>query len=392
MKKLSLLIVAMLCVVGLNAQQSKSDKSVEFRPHWDLQLQGGASYTIGETSSFGELVSPAVYLSTNYRFHHAMGIRIGVGGWQGKGAIVVPAEAYRFNFLQLNADYKLDLSSLIGGYDHRRPVSVYALAGVAFGSGLNNKALTKDGADLATSYRSQFDLIDKSRIYAGGRFGLGLDFRVSDLVTLNLEGNANVLPDKFNYKKAENVDWQFNLLAGVSVSFGKKYQTSQAWVDEQATMKRIEEERIERERQAEEARVAEEAKKAEEARVAEAKKAEARRIAAVRAENISAHSENVFFAIGSSTIRKAEMEKIAKLAEWLKANADYTVDVVGYADKETGAPAGNLKLSERRAENVKKALVAAGVEESRIDSGYKGDTVQPFDKATENRVVICTLE
>jgi outer membrane protein OmpA-like peptidoglycan-associated protein len=86
------------------------------------------------------------------------------------------------------------------------------------------------------------------------------------------------------------------------------------------------------------------------------------------------------------------MEKIAKLAEWLKANADYTVDVVGYADKETGAPAGNLKLSERRAENVKKALVAAGVEESRIDRGYKGDTVQPFDKATENRVVICTLE
>jgi hypothetical protein len=48
MKKLSLLIVAMLCVVGLNAQQSMSDKSVEFRAHWDLQLQGGASYTIGE--------------------------------------------------------------------------------------------------------------------------------------------------------------------------------------------------------------------------------------------------------------------------------------------------------------------------------------------------------
>jgi len=86
------------------------------------------------------------------------------------------------------------------------------------------------------------------------------------------------------------------------------------------------------------------------------------------------------------------MEKIARLAEWLKANPDYQVDVVGYADKETGYAAGNLKLSERRAANVKKALIEKGVEETRIISDHKGDTEQPFEKNSENRVVICTLQ
>ena len=66
--------------------------------------------------------------------------------------------------------------------------------------------------------------------------------------------------------------------------------------------------------------------------------------------------------------------------------------LVGYADKETGTPNGNLGLSKRRAEAVKSMLVKAGVAESRIDSSFKGDTVQPFDKSTDNRVVICTLE
>ena len=36
-----------------------------------------------------------------------------------------------------------------------------------------------------------------------------------------MEANANILSDKFNSKKAENPDWQFNLLCGVSIRLGK---------------------------------------------------------------------------------------------------------------------------------------------------------------------------
>lgn len=398
MKKLALLIVALSCVVSLSAQQSKSDKSVEFRPHWDLQLQGGVGYTIGESSRLGDLISPALNLSTNYRFHHAMGVRIGIGGWQGKGVIVSPMQKYSFNFMQLSADYKLDLTSLIGGYNHKRPVAFYVLAGVGANYGFGNDEANAIAAGNP-AWSNQLEYLWDSKFFVAGRFGLGLDFRVGERVLINLEGNANVLSDHFNSKRAENADWQLNLLAGVSYSFGKKHQVSQAWLDEQAAIKRAEEERIERERIAEEKRVAEEKRIAEEKRVAEEKRiaeekeAEAKRLAAaVRAENVAAHSEDIFFTIGSHYIRKAEMEKIARLAEWLKANPDYQVDVVGYADKETGYAVGNLKLSERRAANVKKALIEKGVEETRIISDHKGDTEQPFEKNSENRVVICTLQ
>ena len=361
-KKFTLTLAALLVCVGLYAQQSKSDESVEFRPHWDLQLQGGVGQTIGETS-VSKLMSPAVVLSTNYRFHHAMGVRFGLGGWQGKGAVVgVVKENYAFNFLQLNADYKLDLSALIGGYNHKRPVSVYALAGVGFNYGFDNKQANAI-ADAAPAWADEMlpYLWDK-KFFVAGRLGLGVDFRVAERVSLSLEANTNILSDKFNSKRAENVDWQFNYLAGVSFSFGPKSQTSKVWLAEQEAMRLAEE-------------------------------AEAKRLAAaVRAKNVEENSENIFFTINSTYIRKSEQAKIARLAEWLKNNADYTVAVVGYADKETGTSTGNLNLSERRAQNVKKALVAAGVEESRIEIAYKGDTAQPFAKNSENRVVICTLE
>ena len=83
-KKLTLSVVAALAFVGVvSAQQSKTDESVEFRPHWNLQLQGGIASTIGESSSFGDMISPAIFVNAGFKFHHAWGLRLGLGGWQG---------------------------------------------------------------------------------------------------------------------------------------------------------------------------------------------------------------------------------------------------------------------------------------------------------------------
>ncbi|MEI3155459.1 MAG: hypothetical protein V8S95_10435 [Odoribacter sp.] len=56
-----------------------------------------------------------------------------------------------------------------------------------------------------------------------GRLGVGMDFRICNAVAFNLEGNADALSDHFNSKKAGNADWQYNILAGVSIRFGKGY-------------------------------------------------------------------------------------------------------------------------------------------------------------------------
>ena len=91
-------------------------------------------------------------------------------------------------------------------------------------------------------------------------------------------------------------------------------------------------------------------------------------------------------------IRKEEAAKLEELAKWLVENPDFSVAVVGYADQETGNSNVNMLLSKSRAANVKDVLMKNGVAEGRIVTDHKGDTVQPFEQAQQNRVVICTVE
>lgn len=393
---ISTLVATVLFAGVVGAHQSKTDKSVEFRPHWQLQLQGGAAYTLGE-ANFGNLVSPAAFLSAGYKFHPAWGVRVGVGGWQGKGCTVVANRIYKFDFVQGNADLMLDFSSLVGGFNHRRVCSVFAFAGLGVLGGIDNDeavALADAGEPLSYVWRD-------SKCFVAGRLGLGVDFRVGEWVNLNIEANSAFLSDRFNSKKAGNLDWQFNLLAGVSFRFGKNHRESAIYAAEQAAAEaaakaaaeKREAEKAEAERIAAEKAAAEKAlaeKRAAEKAAAE--QALAAKAAAERAAAIEEHSENIFFRIGSAVIRKTEMKKLDALVEWMKSNADYRVEVVGYADKETGSAAVNKRLSAVRAGNVRNYLVKAGIGAERIAIDHKGDTVQPFSAASQNRVVICTLE
>ena len=68
----------------------------------------------------------------------------------------------------------------------------------------------------------------------------------------------------------------------------------------------------------------------------------------------------------------------------MEKNPAAKVNVTGYADKETGNPVINLKLSEARAKNVAEALKAKGISSDRIAIDFKGDTVQPYSTPKEN--------
>ena len=396
MKKFTLSIIALMACVGFAfAQQSKTDESVEFRPNWNLQIQGGAAHTIGETA-FSDLISPAAFLSVGYEFHHAMGIRIGAGGWQGKGYIIPAEQGYAFKFGQLNADFMLDFSSLVGGFNHKRVASVYLFAGLGGLYGFNN-----EGAQaIATSrpnMEAELEYLWDKKAFVAGRVGLGVDFRLSDCVTFNIEGNANMLSDHFNSKRAENIDWQFNVLAGLSFRFGKNYQPSAAYAAKQAAAEQAlalaAAEKAAAEKAAAEKAAAEAAAKAA-AEKAAAEKAAAEAAAAAAAKHAALakeYSNNIFFLLDSSVIRKSEAEKITEIAKFMKANPEFKLIIVGYADKETGKPSSNLKLSERRVNNVKAALIKEGVAENLISTDFKGDTVRPFEVQEQNRVVTCTL-
>ena len=393
-----MMVVAVLLVFAggvASAQQSKSDETLEFRPHWSIGVQGGAAYTLGE-ADFGKLISPAAALNFQWQFHHAFGLRLGLGGWQGKGAIVIPEEfIYPFRFAQLNADILMDLTSLIGGFNHKRICSTYLFAGVGAAYGFDNKTVAPYKEELVNYWDSKF--------FVPGRVGLGVDFRLSDVVTLGIEGNTNFYSDKFNskYEETSPLDWQFNLLAGLKFNLGKNTRPSKVYAEKVAAAEAAaaaaaaaaEAERIAAEKaaaeKAEAERIAAEKAAAEKAA---AEKAAAEKAAAERAAIVAENSKDIAFTIGSSYIRKTEDAKLVSLVEWLGANPDFSVVVVGYADKETGTSKGNLELSKKRANAVAARLKKLGLDESRVSVDFKGDSVQPFDVNDQNRVVVCTVE
>ena len=99
----------------------------------------------------------------------------------------------------------------------------------------------------------------------------------------------------------------------------------------------------------------------------------------------------VRFTIDSDEIMPTEEVNVYNMAEWLKANPDEKVVVVGYADRDTGTSDYNMGLSKRRADAVAEALVKTyGIDPSRLTVKYDGSDVQPYSTNDWNRIVIFT--
>ena len=388
LKNLTLLLVLAFSAQMAFAQQSKSDPTVEFNPHWYGKIQGGAAYTVGETV-FKDLLSPAGALSVGYQFNPTLGLRLGASGWQAKGNSL-PLEVYKFNFLQGNVDLTIDLANLFG-YVHNRVLNPYALIGGGAAFGLKNGA-NNVKAVVPADY---FAYLWKDKLITPvGRFGLGFDIRLTEAVALNLEVNGNVLSDRFNSKKAGNPDYQYNALAGLKINFGKATRPSAKYLAELAAAEAAaaaEKARLEAERAA---KLAAEKAAAEKAA---AEKALADKLAAEKAaaERLAAEMRqvNTFFTINSAVISDEEAAKLIRYIDWLKANPSVNISIAGHADKGTGNKRINQKLSDQRAAAVKAFLTERGIAESRIVSIVgNGDLVQPFAENDLNRVVISTVE
>lgn len=165
-----------------------------------------------------------------------------------------------------------------------------------------------------------------------------MNFRLSDCVLLGVEVNADMLSDKFNSKKAGNVDWQFNALAGLTFRFGKTYRKKAAAVPPAPVAP------------------AAPAEPAPEQPAPEPRPEPAPAPAPVPvAEKPVPLREDIFFRIGSSEIRASERPKVEALADYLRAHPETTVSVTGYADAATGGKARNLQLSMLRAAGVSEA-------------------------------------
>jgi len=360
MKLKNLLLIGLFATscLSVSAQTEKV-----FNPYWYLQLQGGASETLGE-AKFKDLISPAAQIAIGRQFSPLFGMRFAASGWQSKGGWVNPKKTYKYNYLAGNLDFMLNLTNLFFGYNENRFINVQGFLGGALNVGFNND----DANDLYDAgYNLRYNWTG-TKLRPVGRGGVEVDLRLSKCVDLALEGNTNILTDKYNSKKAGNPDWYFNGLIGLRIKLGKKAAPVAAPVVAAPV-----------ETQAEP--VKEETKPVEE------------KVVEPAPEPAKPYSCNIFFKINSSKITGAEVAKMEALSAYLKDHSDAKVNVTGYADVQTGNARINRVLSKLRANQVAKELTKKyGIDASRVSVDYKGDTVQPFAENDLNRVSICVTD
>jgi OmpA-OmpF porin, OOP family len=92
--------------------------------------------------------------------------------------------------------------------------------------------------------------------------------------------------------------------------------------------------------------------------------------------------DRLLFDTGKATLQPSSQEQLSNIAAILKAYPNVHVKIGGYTDN-TGDPAANVALSEARAKNVMDALVAAGIDPSRLESKGYGDQYPVGDNNTE---------
>ncbi|MDY3089722.1 MAG: OmpA family protein [Porphyromonas sp.] len=338
--------------------------------HWFIELGDYATFLQGGTNNnaaFGDrlsYVNPTLSVGRWHRPYFAT--RINLQGGQFKEFVYNGPLATQGKHTYLNGtlDFMFDVVNYFAPYKENRFFHIIPFVGIGASNIFESDyAGTKDSKD---------------RHAAIGQAGLQLKFRLAKCVDLNLEGKMAAsyfsLP---SYAEGSEMRGGYLGSLGASLTFhlGKKAFTPIVPQDE-ALVKNLNDQLN--------ALRAENAELSK--RPVDCPEVEAPQVAGVAVGNV------VYFRLNSAVVDANQMINIRNIAEYAKNNTE-TITLVGHADRQTGTPEYNYKLSERRAEAVKKILVERfGISADRIKTSWEGDRVQPYAENVWNRVVIMNAE
>ena len=356
MRKIRCMLAVMAMAIGTGvayAGEGNSEKDYRPYPHMFFGLNGGAQVSFTHYD-FSKLITPSYGVSFGAYFNPVIGARLHVSGYENKGGIKSLNETYDFNTVTGSADLLLNVTNMFRS-DKDRVFNLILLGGVGLAGAWDNDDFHALAAKAAENYPMAWQ---DRRLSHNVRLGRQLDFNIAKHFGLNLELAANNRADRINSKTTDRNDWAATASLGLIFKFGQKKTEKMA---------------------EEPVPVAEEW---------------ATRTDTVWYDDITyrdvpekvTYEDNIYYKIRLSEPDPAS--KIQKIADFVKAHKNCSVQVTAYADKATGTPELNMQYSKERAEKVVAALVKAGVSRSVITSEYKGDTVQPFAENDKNRVAI----
>lgn len=354
-----------------------------FWDNWFISIGAGGEVYFGQTDSkgkFSKRIAPAYDFSIGKWFVPTLGLRAQVSGFKLKGFTYNPANRYakggpdkdglyKQSWKQFNVhgDILLNLSNWIGGYRYDR----FYEAVPYIGFGIMHACTSADN----NVFTANAGLINKMRL--------------SDAFDFNIEIRGSIFDKKF---AGETSGTKPNGILTVTGGFTYKFKNRLfkrnipaapivmaediAWA---ATAKQLE---------TTQAQLAEQVAYNDQL-ASELNRLKTERPAVKVEKEVLVAPRAIFFNINQSNITAKDKVNLRYLADQMKQNPNKQYTIVGYADKATGTPQYNLRLSQKRAENVYNALTKDfGVNPSQLKVEYKGGVSDLFDGNSLNRVAI----
>ena len=362
-KKIFAMLFMALCVPFTASAQTEDD-GLDYKPypHMFVGLQGGMQTTLTNYSQ-SDLITGTASASFGAMFTRALGARLHVNGAWNKGGLSLPERDFRYdyNYITTDIDLMVNVLGFIPSLKYS-PLSVFAIAGIGLNTAWNNDDASDINNFLGVNVLT--DAWKGTKFSHNLRVGLMVDYKISKHWSINIEADANSLSDRFNSKWSDCDDWQITAQVGFAYRFGYKKRT----YTEPVVVASVEEFQEDRE-----------ADVVTDAPVVVPKKLEQ-------------IQKDIFFKIATTEVEAGERGKINDIIAWMKSHPTATAVVTGHADAGTGKADKNAEYARGRAENVAKAIIAGGIDASRITVDSKGDTVMPYGDNERSRVAIVVAE
>ena len=408
LKKIFLILFLSLHSVYLLSQESLTNQKIVFNNFWDnwfLNFGGGTGVYFGgkqhKEANFIERLNWAATLNTGKWFSPVIGARLTFQGGKkhtfnvnGKPVFDINGEPIDLNTLEpgkfhhmtrgyyitVHADALFNFSNLFYGYKYDRLYNLITYAGAGIGTDRN--AIDNNSPVIV--------------------LGLLNTFRINEKLAISFDISSQVVQSKFNdaqyqrkwVKSYKKQDWDCigSINVGLIIGLSRKQKFDKINCDTVIINKseyNIDEILLSKLSKQIDSLSKENKNLIKELEIARNKKPDTIYSKEFIIKN---NPYSIPFDINSSLIKPRQEAVIYDIADLLKKNKDFKVEIVGLADKNTGSPKFNEILSIKRAKAVENKLIKEyGISPNRIITLGKGDTVQPYPKNQWNRVVIITL-